>query len=127
MHSLFEAVGNCREPLPRNAASGEFSAAFLFPPEFCGFAGHFPGNPVLPGIAQIMAVLHACGADPSALLAVTSCKFLHPVGPNEVVVANGKTTETAKGVAVSATVQIGDTLCATMKLLLTADKEGFSS
>lgn len=126
MHSLFQAVGDCRERMPlgvnpgEGAASGEFAAAFVFPPDFCGFAGHFPGNPVLPGIAQIMAVLHACGGEPpSALLAVTSCKFLRPVGPGERVIAEGKRTASANGVAVTATARVGDAVCAVMKLELT--------
>lgn len=31
-------------------------SVFSFPPSFCGFSGHFPGNPILPGIVQLAAV-----------------------------------------------------------------------
>jgi 3-hydroxyacyl-[acyl-carrier-protein] dehydratase len=117
MSSLFQAAGDCRETTPADAAPGEFTASFVFPPEFCGFAGHFPGNPVLPGIAQIMAVLHACGAEaPHALLAVKSCKFLRPVGPDERVVASGNKIGTAGGIMITAKIWAGDAVCAAMTL-----------
>ena len=38
-------------------ASGKISARFIFPEEFIGFQGHFPGRPVLPGVCQIQAVM----------------------------------------------------------------------
>lgn len=119
MQSLFQAVGECRESTPPGATPGEFAAVFLFPPEFRGFAGHFPGNPVVPGIAQIMAVLHAFAEEaPPSLRAVTSCKFLRPVGPGERVAVAGKTAETAEGVRITATVRAGDALCAAMTLVV---------
>ncbi len=128
MHSLFHAVGDCREPSPHNTIPGEFAAEFVFPADFCGFAGHFPGNPVLPGIAQIMAVLHACGGEtPAVPLAVTSCKFLRPVSPGERVYVEGKRTASANGVVIAATVRAGDAPCATMRLLCTAETEVFPS
>lgn len=35
---------------------GAFCASFCFPPSFAGFDGHFPGQPVLPGVCLIQAV-----------------------------------------------------------------------
>lgn len=34
----------------------EASADFLFPADFIGFQGHFPGNPILPAIVQLALV-----------------------------------------------------------------------
>ncbi len=99
-------------------------AEFVFPPEFCGFAGHFPGNPIVPGIAQIMAVLYACGgAPPAALLAVKSCKFFRPVSPGERICIEGKSTPSANEVVVAATVRAGEAVCAAMKLLVKPETE----
>ena len=61
---------------------------YRFGPGFIGFAGHFPGNPVLPAIVQIRAVVSLAEADGGktlALAAVRSAKFLAPVRPDEDV------------------------------------------
>jgi 3-hydroxyacyl-[acyl-carrier-protein] dehydratase len=121
VNSLFRAVGECLEKAPEETASGEFEAGFVFPPAFPGFAGHFPGKPVLPGIAQIMAVIHACGVGtPPALRAVKSCKFLRPVAPGERIAVKGKKTGDGDGMRVTATLQAGEALCASMTLLVSA-------
>jgi 3-hydroxymyristoyl/3-hydroxydecanoyl-(acyl carrier protein) dehydratase len=45
--------------------SGEISAELRIPPESQWFSGHFPGQPILPGIAQLAlvrdTVSQACG------------------------------------------------------------------
>ena len=51
------------------------------------FAGHFPGRPLLPGVALLSAVLEAVLAEPSLAAAVgpaprlSAVKFLAPGGP----------------------------------------------
>jgi 3-hydroxymyristoyl/3-hydroxydecanoyl-(acyl carrier protein) dehydratase len=52
------------------------------------FAGHFPGRPLLPGVALLAAVLEAVAAEPRFAAAVGTAprlawvKFLAPVGPD---------------------------------------------
>ncbi|HEY2558917.1 MAG TPA: 3-hydroxyacyl-ACP dehydratase [Caldimonas sp.] len=51
------------------------------------FAGHFPGRPVLPGVALLAAVLEAAAGEPTLARAVGAAprlavvKFLAPVEP----------------------------------------------
>ena len=61
---------------------------YRFDPGFIGFSGHFPGNPVLPAIVQIRAVVslaEAEGGKTLRLAAVRSAKFLAPIRPDEDV------------------------------------------
>lgn len=47
------------------------------------FAGHFPGHPILPGIAHLALVVRALGGPP--LAEVKTLKLRKPVGPGEVL------------------------------------------
>ncbi|MFG1175109.1 hypothetical protein AAFN90_16270 [Erwiniaceae bacterium CAU 1747] len=58
----------------------------MFTTEFSGFRGHFPDNPLLPGIVQIMLARYTAAAGKSArLTGVKRCKFLHPIKPGDTV------------------------------------------
>jgi 3-hydroxyacyl-[acyl-carrier-protein] dehydratase len=61
---------------------------YRFGPGFIGFSGHFPGNPILPAIVQIRAVVSLAeeeGGKTLRLAAVRSAKFLAPIRPDEDV------------------------------------------
>ncbi len=66
-------------------------AIFRLPPSFTGFAGHFPGRPILPAVAQIQmgCVLLAKLRGDSFIRPrqVNTAKFTRPVGPGEPVLA----------------------------------------
>lgn len=48
-------------------------------------AGHFPGNPIVPGVVLIDQVLASVRQEVSApLAAIPNLKFLHPVRPGVV-------------------------------------------
>ena len=131
MTSLFQAVGECRVDMAAGpdavpgvapgtapgAVPGAFAAAFVFPSEFLGFAGHFPGRPVLPGIAQIMAVVHACGdGAPPVLRGIKTCKFLRPVIPGERVAIQGVKKSEGPAATVTAAMAVDGVPCASMTL-----------
>lgn len=119
MKTLFSAVGGCLEAVLSADSPGEAKAVFLFPPDFVGFAGHFPGSPVLPGIAQIMCVVYLCGTDgPVRLQAIKKCKFARPVAPGERVLVAIQTKPDGDARAVSAELWAGETLCASMALVV---------
>lgn len=119
MISLFQAVRDCRVAVSASADGGVCEAVFVFPPEFPGFAGHFPDNPVLPGIAQIMAVVHTCEADvPPSLRGIKTCKFLRPVVPGERVTVRSTRGHAVDTVAITATLDVDGAPCASMTLFV---------
>lgn len=60
----------------------EGTATFYFPETFIGFSGHFPEQPVLPGVCIIQAALVA--AETSLKLeTIRSAKFFNVVLPNQ--------------------------------------------
>ena len=69
-------------------AEDEATATFLFPRDFIGFQGHFPGEPILPGVCEIEAVLVMLGTLKSQqlrLMAIKLAKFKAPVGSDEEI------------------------------------------
>jgi 3-hydroxyacyl-[acyl-carrier-protein] dehydratase len=56
------------------------------------FAGHFPGNPIVPGVLLLDAALHAVqagssqGSSTARRCQIGSAKFLSPVLPGETLV-----------------------------------------
>ncbi len=49
-------------------------------------AGHFPGNPIIPGAVLLDEVLQAVGAAAGEQSVIRSAKFLQPVRPGDAVV-----------------------------------------
>jgi 3-hydroxyacyl-[acyl-carrier-protein] dehydratase len=61
---------------------------YRFAPGFIGFSGHFPGNPILPAVVQVCAVVSLAeeeGGKDLRLSAMRSAKFLSPIHPDEEV------------------------------------------
>jgi hypothetical protein len=80
---LFEHLAGHRADAPREDAP----PAFDIPADHPAFAGHFPGQPVLPGVALLTLVWQALAAQPAlrALVGdapgIDHVKFLAPVRP----------------------------------------------
>ena len=67
-------------------SNGALTSSFIFPEEFIGFQGHFPGNKVLPGVCQIQCIasmLEAWKNKAIAIKEIVLAKFLAPVMPSE--------------------------------------------
>ncbi len=80
---------------PEQESDGRYCARFVFPTDFIGFQGHFPGNPVLPGICKIQAVMAMCRAvrnEPVILSEVITAKFIAPVTCNQALTVECRET-----------------------------------
>ena len=73
---------------PSSLEENSSSAEFCFPASFSGFQGHFPEQPVLPGVCLVQAALvlaeSLCNAKP-VLQEVVSAKFFAVVRPDAPV------------------------------------------
>ena len=59
------------------------------PAEHPAYAGHFPGQPILPGVVLLDAALYALAkvwGNPAASGQIKSAKFLSPVLPGEALI-----------------------------------------
>lgn len=63
-------------------------AQIVFAEGHPAFAGHFPGNPIVPGVLLLAEAIERLGPDaggPLGCSRIVSAKFLRPVRPGEVV------------------------------------------
>lgn len=70
------------------------SAEKIFATDHPTAAGHFPGNPIIPGAVLLDEVLQAVGAGesrPFAILEIVSAKFLRPVRPGDRMIIRWST------------------------------------
>ncbi|AXU96037.1 hypothetical protein CI789_12900 [Erwinia persicina] len=64
----------------------EITGYFSFPYEFSGFEGHFPGNPLLPGVVQIsLARFTAIQGGSDVIQHIKRCKFICSIKPQEKI------------------------------------------
>ena len=67
---------------------GAVARRYRFGPGFPGFSGHFPGDPILPAVVQLLTVVTLAGEHagaPLRLEAVRAAKFLSPIRPDDDV------------------------------------------
>ena len=68
------------------------TAEISFPPGFSGFQGHFPENPILPGVCQIGAAMalagRMCGTR-QVLAEIINAKFVAMVVPDQLLLVKG--------------------------------------
>jgi acyl-coenzyme A synthetase/AMP-(fatty) acid ligase len=75
-----------REALLRLVRPAEATAVIRIPADHPALAGHFPGNPLVPGVVLLEAVLaqvRACR--PEVVASLPAVKFLAPVRPEEII------------------------------------------
>ncbi len=69
-------------------ADGGVRQRYVFNADFPGFAGHFPGRPILPAVLQIMAaslLVEAATGERLQPAAIERAKFVLPIVPGALV------------------------------------------
>ncbi len=67
---------------------GTYERSFRFPETFTGFDGHFPGQPILPAIVQLLmaqAAITEQADGPISLVEVRSAKFREMLKPDQLI------------------------------------------
>jgi 3-hydroxymyristoyl/3-hydroxydecanoyl-(acyl carrier protein) dehydratase len=105
---------------PASGGKG-FAAELALPPDFAGFRGHFAGNPVVPGVCIIAAVL--IGAEtalgcPLKIARLVSSKFYSPVLPDLRVAMEAAIAPQATGYQVKAKLSADGRKVAAISLLV---------
>lgn len=94
MNRIETSIPECVQTIRSNCSEDgkiQSEAICLFPDSFPGFAGHFPGSPILPAIVQLATVRHIAEKTIEKRLLPTSfsrTKFRGMVKPNEKIFIN---------------------------------------
>jgi 3-hydroxyacyl-[acyl-carrier-protein] dehydratase len=106
------------EHLPLSGKAEHIVAAARFPGDSAWFSGHFPGNPIVPGVALIALAAEAVvekerGEGRSvAITGVRRVRFRLPVGPDDEVTLETARMPNPKGPAYAFNVCLaGETAC----------------
>jgi len=87
----------------RLGEAGAVVLEFSYPEGFLGFRGHFPGDPILPGVCMFQSLRigleHAWRA-PLRLVEIVSAKFISPSRPGDMLVFTARPCAT-QGTAIT--------------------------
>ena len=120
--SLYDDLKNS-EPYINKKNGQQIQAAFCFKSELDLFKGHFPGNPILPGIFQIEMVKYSLEKSFNICLCIHSVKktkFSNLIHPGETVYLDIMiAVKEISQFKVKATLQVGDSIAGKINLELT--------
>lgn len=98
---------------PPHRTGNVITAIFTCPAHFSGFNGHFPQNPILPGIVQLMMAHYvATMGTKEPLITVKRAKFTRPVKPGEPITLYATNEEISNTIQSTVTLHVNDELCA---------------
>jgi 3-hydroxyacyl-[acyl-carrier-protein] dehydratase len=89
MNKVLQEIAAARLCAVTKDDAGSLEGRYLFTDRFAGFGGHFPEQPILPAIVEILTVVSLVAAGTGCrqrLVAVEGAKFLVPVRPGQEIV-----------------------------------------
>lgn len=125
MNELVRGIAAASLGAPVKNAEGAIEARYRFAEEFAGFAGHFPGFPILPAIVEILTVVQLVGevtGVPQRLASVEDAKFLNPVRPDQEILVRCRTRLVRGKELYDAALTVGEVTAATFLLDLGPEK-----
>lgn len=88
MSALRQALHKAASAVEVMPETSGWQRRYLFEASSAVFAGHFPGHPVLPGVAQILMAqmtLEDAMGRPIIISSINQAKFMAPVEPEAVI------------------------------------------
>ena len=89
MNKLTENIQMCSHQLAQKTDRG-WEKEYVFPQSFLGFQGHFPNQPILPAVVQVMIFRESIAEKLNQNLEIetmTRAKFLKVINPDTPVTA----------------------------------------
>ncbi len=121
MNAIRDGIARAALDAARVDPDGQFSQRFRFPDDFPGFAGHFPGFPILPGIVQLLLaqwLIEAGTGQGQVLREVANAKFLEQLPPGAEVAVSCRPRGTGEEGWWQARLEIEGRAAATFQLRL---------
>jgi 3-hydroxyacyl-[acyl-carrier-protein] dehydratase len=111
IHAVQTAIGS----------DGKANGAARFKPDLPVLAGHFPGNPLIPGVyvlALVAEVARRTGVAVGDIQSIEKAKWSAPIFPDEDLTITLTSRQLESGWRVDGEVSKGSTLCASCRLVL---------
>ena len=124
MTELKRAILEAAQGEPDFSEPGVAERAFRFDARFLGFAGHFPGYPVLPALVQVMTaatVAEALLAVPLTFASLENAKFHLQIEPGMDVSVRCQERQPPGSRAVDVRVTVARGLASSFRLTFAAD------
>ncbi|MCP4345018.1 MAG: hypothetical protein GY795_05770 [Desulfobacterales bacterium] len=107
---------------------GILNTEIKFDKKFIGFNGHFPGNPVLPGVVMIKVMIRMYEMHQKKeyiLLQIKQAKFISPVSADTIISFSVKPDTDQNGIKLSGKILKSENVIAKISLALQEGSEYF--
>lgn len=126
MNKILQGIAAAKRGSATTDAGKTLEGRYCFGDTFVGFAGHFPGHPILPAIVEILTVVSLVSEHTGCrqqLIAVEDARFLHPVQPNQEILVRCRQRSVKGKLLYDAELTVGETTTATLLIELSSTGE----